>query len=173
VTPLSGTCIFDVSQTLASPCCRVLPSRYHSSVDCPHCVCSNLPPSARNLSQSARCLHSPEHPPNASNIPPTTSYTARYMVCRAGTLCHWACYEFGSAHIWVRLPFTWFTFPCAPSDEPGREDVTHPGRCYELQGEQQRLSMASLPVGNLESAIKHPIVVWLRRRGRQHRTVVI
>jgi hypothetical protein len=24
------------------------------------------------------------------------------MVCRAETQCHWACYEFGSAHIWVR-----------------------------------------------------------------------
>jgi hypothetical protein len=39
------------------------------------------------------------HPPS-----PTVVYIPRYMVTWVATLCHWACYEFGSANTWVGLP---------------------------------------------------------------------
>lgn len=54
-------------------------------------------------------------PPNASLDSWTTLDVLYYcyMVGKEGhcvrALCHWACYEFGSAHIWVRLSST---FPC-------------------------------------------------------------
>jgi hypothetical protein len=39
--------------------------------------------------------------------------------------------------------------------------MTHWGWCSELHGEQLRLSVASLPACHVESAIRHPIVVWV------------
>ncbi|KAH8637378.1 hypothetical protein IG631_09213 [Alternaria alternata] len=61
------------------------------------------------------------------------------MVCRAGhcvrTLRHWVCYEFGSAHLWVRLSST---FSCS-------EHVHCLRWRNELHGALFPSSVASLP----------------------------
>lgn len=51
--------------------------------------------------------HKPLKPPTPSTRPSTT--TTRIPCSLHGVsariLCHWACYDFGSAYIWVRAPF--------------------------------------------------------------------
>ncbi|KAF1844227.1 uncharacterized protein K460DRAFT_160800 [Cucurbitaria berberidis CBS 394.84] len=63
------------------------------------------------------------------------------------------------------LPSTWFTPPMCPFNQVFMEEqMTLPGWCNESAGEQQQLSMASLPAGTVTSAMYNvPIVVGLGR----------
>lgn len=73
--------------------------------------------------------HPAEHLALAS---PPTSRIARYMVCRAGTLCHWACYEFGSAHVWVRTSLYLVSLSLCVLNSPFGRAYAAPGLACNL-----------------------------------------
>jgi hypothetical protein len=174
VTPLDCTCILHVTQARASPLLPRTTQGYHSFI----ALCSlRLRPFAakeQEISTTSAAVFTTTRQRQRPETPsPSTSYIAHYMICRAGTLCHWACYEFGSAHIWVWAPF----YPVHASMCPLNrallgEHMILLGWYNDLHCAYESLSKASLPAGIITFAMQNvPIEVWARQRVRQHRTV--
>ena len=115
LTPSLGICLDYVSHAVTYPAATQV--YYPTGLTASRlaaCVCENIPPSTKKSTRAP--LSSPPvdpTPPNASLDSWTTLDVLYYcyMVGKEGhcvrALCHWACYEFGSAHIWVRLSSTY------------------------------------------------------------------
>lgn len=117
-----------------------------------------------------RCLHHRRPLEQLEHRHRRPSYTIATWSCRAGTPCHWDCYESRSTYVWVWTSCHQFEPSCAPFLlRLGDVSLTLLVGATRAQDVHPKPSMPTLPAGIVRSAMLSPIVVWSTPRGRQHR----